>query len=176
MNLAILEMPPAPVLDREDDSRLGNDFHEKRRKILERCLEEDKWYLGIKNNGDVGFSKTEEDFLKNYFGGWDDGFLAAYNQEIQKKELHEYHIECLSKGKEDNFFNLQFKSMRNFVERYRINLEEVMRKEVSEAEAFSHFQDRYFQGFASGFRAGYCGLKCRFRENCEKGHKYKPFQ
>lgn len=56
---------------------LNREFFQLQAKIVQRCIDEDKWYLS-EQPGDVGWDKAEQHFLQRYMPGFAVGFRAAY--------------------------------------------------------------------------------------------------
>jgi hypothetical protein len=143
------------------------DFIQARTRALEICVEEDKYFVSERKHRDVGVGFAEEHFMDNYFPGFDDGFAAAYQY---RKPLN--HTEPNPRCFGDPFIILQRHEMWDFVRRFREYEEFRYKKEFTFEQAFEDFITTYFSGWRIGFRAGYCGLSCGSRENCEVGGKY----
>lgn len=173
MNAQILEMPPSFVIGetKVSDSvdNLG-EFGRARKKVLEKCLLEDKWLLSekspVKEGVDLGVA--EEHFLDNFFAGWDDAFLSAYKYRGTADNNGSLIRGCIN----DDFFSLEVRELTAFVETYRRVISENLGREFSFDEAFEHFGERYYEGWRTGWRAGFCGCSCNRRNRCSIGCKY----
>ena len=70
------------------------------------------------------------------------------------------------------FFQTQAAILTRCVNEHKWYLSEKAHRDVGWDAALDSFCEKYFQGFAAGFRAAYCGLFCPNRGNCEIGSKY----
>ena len=171
--IALLEMKPEyaiPRTDLENKIISSKEFINKRKKILKKCLEEEKSVLS-KGNGDVGINIAQEYFQDNFFGGWDDGFLASYKHIVPIKNGEKLDI-C----RNPDLFKIQAMELLEFVERYKIHVNNSTNLKTSEKldfnNAFWYFDDRYGFGWKKGFKAGFCGLSCFKRDCCGIAEKY----
>jgi hypothetical protein len=46
--------------------------------ILQKSIQEDKWYMSEREGKDVGWEAAEQHFFQTYFAGFAAGFKAAY--------------------------------------------------------------------------------------------------
>ena len=60
------------------------------------------------------------------------------------------------------------------VDEHKWYLSERAHCDVGWDAALDSFCEKYFNGFAAGFRACYCGLVCENRQNCELAKRYLP--
>jgi hypothetical protein len=56
----------------------NKEFFVMQAKIMERAIEEDKWYLSEAQHHDVGWEVAKEHFFKTYSSGFAAGFKACY--------------------------------------------------------------------------------------------------
>ena len=54
------------------------DFFQEQARILNRCIEEHKWYLSEKAHHDVGWDAATNSFCEKYLQGFAAGFRACY--------------------------------------------------------------------------------------------------
>ena len=47
-------------------------------QVIQKSIEEDKWYLSEQAGHDVGWQAAEEHFIKTYLNGFAAGFRASY--------------------------------------------------------------------------------------------------
>ena len=73
---------------------------------------------------------------------------------------------------EPHFFQSQAEYLRKCIEEHKWYLSERAHKDVGWEVAQKDFLDVFFQGFTAGFRASYCGMVCKHRDNCVIGVKY----
>jgi hypothetical protein len=147
----------------------SSSFLNDRRRVLEKCLDEDKWYLSKERHKDVGIGFAEEHFHRVHFPGFDDGFAAAYKhrsnvslEPYEDKSCHFYW-----------FFKKQAEEIQNLVLKYQSYLSYRLKREISYEDALQNFMDNYLNGFAVGFRAGFCGISCPRRRGCIEGDRYR---
>jgi hypothetical protein len=73
---------------------------------------------------------------------------------------------------EPQFFQAQAAILKRCVDEEKWIRSEEAHHDVGWDAALNSFCEKYFQGFAAGFRAAYCGLVCVNRANCIIGQKY----
>ncbi len=162
MALQLLSIKPQYLVEDSDLDLLAAvspEFSEARESELEKCISEDKWHLSRKARHDVGEGVAEEHFMDNYFPGWDDGFRAAYFSSADGNSGGERHSYCLNK----DYFEKIRKALGRFLEKFKRN---------NRGNAEADFYSKYFNGWAVGFRVGYCGCVCADRDNCGIADKY----
>ncbi len=168
---ALLEMQSAYVVPRtslEEALINSNEFPILRAKVLTRCLEERRYFLSEKNQGDVGEGIAQEDFEDNFFAGWDDGFLASYKHRSEIKPGKKRTSCDLKKLNPPTIIELKL-----FINNYRKVIEQEFGRKISFNEAYDHFNNRYFEGWRAGFKSGFCALGCPKRNDCNLAENYR---
>jgi hypothetical protein len=56
----------------------NKDFFVVQSRVIQKSIEEDKWYLSEQQGKDVGWEMAKEHFINTYFAGFAAGFRASY--------------------------------------------------------------------------------------------------
>ena len=169
MTFQILDFNPVFLIPSTLNDSVVNSqsYKDDRRKALEKCLSEDKWYLNLPFPPGVEIPSgiAEEHFLDRYFAGWDDGFLLAYKRKNSVRENYNERDNCTN----NNFHRNQAEDLGKFAVEYGKMLEEKSGIALSFEDVLSLLLRKYSEGLGAGYKAGYCGFVCPENRGCYQG-------
>ncbi|MBT4135316.1 hypothetical protein HOD75_00670 [archaeon] len=171
MNYALTIMEPVyivPLTFGENQIVGSKRYRLFRNFVLDKAIEEHKYFLSQDCNQDVGIGIAEERFKDEFFPGWDNAYLLSrlkINTNFKGRIISE---KCINLTE---FLKDQVNDLRDLKSRY-IDFEKSKGRDKTPEALGLEFEKRYFYGFAAGYRAGYCGFSCRQKLNCKIGRHY----